>query len=92
MEPNIAVLPGDGLGPEVMTQGRNVLQAVGEKLDYSFNLKEGLVDGVAIDIPGKALSYETLHIVAGYAKTELETRTLSNMPRPEWRGEECGMC
>jgi 3-isopropylmalate dehydrogenase len=60
MEFNIAVLPGDGVGPEVVTEALKVLQAVGERFGHSFNSSEGLIGGVAIDELGKALSYETL--------------------------------
>jgi 3-isopropylmalate dehydrogenase len=60
MEFNIAVLPGDGIGPEVMTQALKVLQAVGEKFEHGFHLREGLIGGIAIDTLGTALSDETL--------------------------------
>jgi 3-isopropylmalate dehydrogenase len=60
MEFNIAVLPGDGVGPEVVTEALKVLHAVGERFGHSFNSNEGLIGGVAIDELGKALSYETL--------------------------------
>jgi 3-isopropylmalate dehydrogenase len=60
MEFDLAVLPGDGVGPEVMAQALIVLEAVGERFGHSFKLNEGLIGGVAIDSEGKALSYETL--------------------------------
>jgi 3-isopropylmalate dehydrogenase len=60
MELNIAVLPGDGIGPEVMTQALKVLQVVGEKFGHSFHLRDGLIGGVAIDTLGTALSDDTL--------------------------------
>jgi 3-isopropylmalate dehydrogenase len=60
MEFNIAVLPGDGVGPEVVTEALKVLHAVGERFGHRFNSDEGLIGGVAIDELGKALSYETL--------------------------------
>jgi 3-isopropylmalate dehydrogenase len=60
MEFEIAVLPGDGIGPEVMAQALRVLQAVGEKFGHSFHLREGLIGGAAIDTLRKALSAETL--------------------------------
>ena len=60
MELNIAVLPGDGIGPEVVTQALKVLQMVGEKFGHSFHLHDGLIGGVAIDTLGRALSDETL--------------------------------
>ena len=60
MQFNLAVLPGDGVGPEVTTEGIKVLQAVGKRFDYSFNLHYGLVGGVAIDETGTALPEDTL--------------------------------
>ena len=60
MEFNVAVLPGDGVGPEVTNQALNVLQAVGEKFEHSFHLQDGLIGGAAIETLGTALSDETL--------------------------------
>jgi 3-isopropylmalate dehydrogenase len=60
MEFDIAVLPGDGVGPEVITQALKVLQTVGEKFGHSFHLHDGLIGGVAIDALGTALNNETL--------------------------------
>jgi len=56
----IAVLPGDGIGPDVINEGIKVLEAIGKRFDHRFNLKEGLVGGVAIDKEGTALSDATL--------------------------------
>jgi len=58
----IAVLAGDGVGPEVAAEGIKVLQAVGKRFDHSFNLKYGLIGGVAIDETGTALPKDTLKI------------------------------
>jgi len=60
MEFDVAVLPGDGVGPEVITQALKVLQTVGEKFGHSLHLQDGLIGGVAIDTLGTALSDETL--------------------------------
>ncbi|GAG66027.1 unnamed protein product, partial [marine sediment metagenome] len=60
MQFDLVVLPGDGVGPEVATEGIKVLQAVGKRFDHNFNLHYGLVGGVAIDQLGMALSSETL--------------------------------
>jgi len=60
MQFDLVVLPGDGVGPEVATEGIKVLQAVGKRFDHNFNLHYGLVGGVAIDQLGVALSSETL--------------------------------
>ena len=57
---NLAVLPGDGIGPEVTAEGIKVLQAIGNRFGHNFNLHYGLVGGVAIDKTGVALSQETL--------------------------------
>jgi len=62
MEFDVAVLPGDGVGPEVTTQALKVLQTVGEKFGHSFHLQDGLIGGVAIDTLGTALSDETLRM------------------------------
>jgi 3-isopropylmalate dehydrogenase len=60
MEFDAAVLPGDGVGPEVITEALKVLQTVGDKFGHSFRLQEGLIGGVAIDALGTALNDETL--------------------------------
>lgn len=60
MQFNLTVLPGDGIGPDVTTEAIKVLQAVGKKFGHTFNLKYGLVGGVAIDEEGTALSQDTI--------------------------------
>lgn len=45
----IAVLPGDGIGPEVTAQAVRVLQAVGPRHDLSLEFREGLIGGAALD-------------------------------------------
>jgi len=57
---NIAVLPGDGIGPEVMAQGVKALKAIEEKYNHNFNLTEALMGGIAIDKTGSPLPQETL--------------------------------
>jgi 3-isopropylmalate dehydrogenase len=58
----LAVLPGDGIGPEVVDEGVKVLEATGKKFGHSFELTHGLIGGVAIDAEGTALSKDTLDI------------------------------
>lgn len=58
----IAVLAGDGIGPEVMTASLKVLDHVGEKFGLKFQKTEALVGGAAIDATGKALPDETVQI------------------------------
>jgi 3-isopropylmalate dehydrogenase len=55
----IAVLPGDGIGPEVVAEGVKVLRAVGERAGRDFELLWGVVGGAAIDQHGTALPPET---------------------------------
>jgi len=57
---NLAVLPGDGVGPEVATEALKVLQATGNRFGHNFNLHYGLIGGVAIDETGAALHEDTL--------------------------------
>ncbi len=60
MQSNLAVLPGDGVGPEVISEAIKVLQAVGKQFGHDFNLRYSLVGGVAIDETGTALPEDTL--------------------------------
>ena len=62
MQFSVAVLPGDGVGPEVIAEATKVLLAVGEKFGHSFQFHDGLIGGIAIDTLGTALSEETLNM------------------------------
>lgn len=57
---NIAVLAGDGIGPEVMNEARRVLDKVSTSAGVDFNYDEKLVGGAAIDAEGAALPEGTL--------------------------------
>lgn len=56
----VAVLPGDGVGPEVAAEGVKVLQKVGQKFGHEFDLLYGDIGGASIDKHGLALTPETL--------------------------------
>ncbi len=58
----IAVLPGDGIGPEVVREGLKILSAVAEKFCISFDLQEGIIGGAAIDKYGKPLPQSSLDL------------------------------
>lgn len=60
MAKNILILPGDGIGPEIMTEARKVLEFVGQKYQLDLQLGEALVGGIAIDETGHPLPDETL--------------------------------
>lgn len=59
MEFSVAVLPGDGIGPEVVAEAVNVLDGVGARFGHSFDLRYGKVGGNAIDELGTPLPEET---------------------------------
>ena len=50
---NICLLPGDGIGPEIIAEGVKVLNAVGAKYDTEFACEESLIGGAAIDAAGR---------------------------------------
>ena len=56
----IAVLPGDGIGPEVMAEAEKVLCAVGDRYGHRFKLEPGLVGGAAMDATGEPLPEATM--------------------------------
>ena len=56
----IAVLAGDGIGPEVMAQALRVLEAAGRKFGFALSLDHRDVGGCAIDNHGEALPAATL--------------------------------
>lgn len=57
---SILTLAGDGIGPEIMTQAVDVLEAVNKKFDLGLTLESGLIGGVAFDATGEPLPDETL--------------------------------
>ncbi|MBW4515569.1 MAG: 3-isopropylmalate dehydrogenase [Timaviella obliquedivisa GSE-PSE-MK23-08B] len=85
----ITLLPGDGIGPEILDVAVAVLNRVGEKLGLQFEFKTALMGGAAIDATGVPLPDETLEIcrssdavllaaIGGY-----KWDTLPNSLRPE---------
>ena len=59
---NIAVLGGDGIGPEVTTEAARALEAVGRRYQHTFHLTEALVGQAAIAAEGEAISDQTMEI------------------------------
>lgn len=60
MQAHIVLLPGDGIGPEVVAQGERVLLEIGRKFGHTFQFSTNLIGGCAIDHCGNALPDETL--------------------------------
>ena len=56
----IAVLAGDGIGPEVMAEARRVLAVIATKFSLEFQLTDARVGGIAIDVDGRALPDATV--------------------------------
>lgn len=59
MKKSIAVLPGDGIGPEVTAQTVRVLERIGDKFHHQFIFTEGLIGAIAIDKTGNPFPHET---------------------------------
>ena len=76
---SIAVLAGDGIGPEVMAEAVKVLQAVGNSL--TLEIREALVGGAAIDASGQALPKETLQICESS-----DAILFGSVGGPKWEG------
>ena len=60
MEFNIALLKGDGIGPEIVDSAVRVLEKIGEKFGHKFNFTPYLIGGCAIDAVGEPLPKETV--------------------------------
>lgn len=60
MSKNVLILPGDGIGPEIVAQARRVLELVNQQDNLELQLSEALVGGAAIDAHGVPLPEETL--------------------------------
>jgi 3-isopropylmalate dehydrogenase len=77
----IAVLPGDGIGREIMPPTVNVLTAVGQRFGLTFQFKEAPVGGAAIDATGRPLPQETLAVAK-----ESDAVLLGAVGGPKWEG------
>lgn len=60
MEMNIALLKGDGIGPEIVESAVSVLEKIGEKYGHKFNFTPYLIGGAALDACGVPLPEETV--------------------------------
>lgn len=78
---NVAVLPGDGIGPEIVGEALKVLKAVGKKFSTEFVATEALVGGASIDAFGKPLTDEVLKLALGS-----DAVLLGAVGGPKWEG------
>ncbi|MEK6683540.1 MAG: isocitrate/isopropylmalate family dehydrogenase, partial [Nitrospirota bacterium] len=77
----IAVLPGDGIGKEIVPEAVKVLEAVGRLHGLAFSFKEAIVGGGAIDLHGRPLPDETLAVAK-----EADAVLLGAVGGPKWDG------
>ena len=57
---NIAVMSGDGIGPEIVEEAKKVLETVGKKYGHTFNFTDVLIGGISIDTYGEPLTDEAI--------------------------------
>jgi 3-isopropylmalate dehydrogenase len=79
MKANIVVLPGDGIGPEIIREAKTVLEQVASKFGHSFSFEEHLIGGIAIDQTGTALPDATLA-----ASKKADAVLLGAVGGPKW--------
>lgn len=78
---SIAVLPGDGIGPEIVAEAAKALKVIGTRFKTQFNLKEALVGGASIDAFGKPLTDEVLKLALSS-----DAVLLGAVGGPKWEG------
>ena len=81
MEFNIALIPGDGIGPEIVAGAVTVLKAVEKKFGHKFNFTETYMGGCAIDKYGEPLPQETVDICKSS-----DSVLLGAVGGPKWDG------
>ncbi|MFH5804249.1 3-isopropylmalate dehydrogenase [Alienimonas sp. DA493] len=79
MQARIALLPGDGIGPEIVAQAARVLNAVADRFGHTFELTEHLIGGAAIDATGDPLPADALA-----ACKESDAILLGAVGGPKW--------
>ncbi len=79
----ILTLAGDGIGPEIMIQAIDVLQAVNNKFALDLTLESGLIGGAAVDATGEPLPEKTLR-----RAQEVDAVLLGAVGGPKWDGIE----
>lgn len=79
MEQRIALLPGDGVGPEVVGAARQVLQAVSKRSGQGLAFEEGLIGGCAMEVTGSPLPDESLKLAK-----ECRAVLLGAVGGPQW--------
>ena len=81
MSHKVTVLPGDGIGPEVVAEAMAVLRQAGDIFDFTIDVEEGVVGGASIDAHGTPLTDQVLAL----AKSS-DAVVLGAMGGPKWDG------
>ena len=81
MKARIAVLPGDGIGPEIVPQAIQVLEAIAAQFGHSFEFRQADIGGAAIDRTGKPLPETTLTLAK-----ESDALLLGAVGGTKWEG------
>mgnify|MGYP003289036507 FL=1 len=79
MNKTIALIPGDGIGPDVISEAVNVLNAVGQKFGHTFEYKNVIAGGCAIDQFGEPLPKDQLQIAL-----DADSALLGAVGGPKW--------
>ncbi|NDL67619.1 3-isopropylmalate dehydrogenase [Anaerotalea alkaliphila] len=79
MDYRLAVIKGDGIGPDIVEEGLKVLEIISQKFGHTFTCKEVLAGGAAIDATGKSLPEETVEVCKAS-----DSVILGAMGGPQW--------
>lgn len=90
MKKIIAVLAGDGIGPEIMAATLKVLDAIAEKFAHQFEYKKALIGGAAFDVYGEHLPQTTLDLAASCDAILFGSvgGPVNAQNEPKWKGAE----
>ncbi len=81
MSKKIIILPGDGIGPEIMVEARKVLDKVDEKFKLGLKIEEDCIGGAAVDKYGVPLANSTLELCQG-----ADAVLMGSVGGPKWDG------
>ena len=79
MNYNIVTVSGDGIGPDIVSEAKKVLEVIGEKYKHTFNFTEKLAGGIAIDTVGEPLPKDTVE-----AAKKSDAVLLGAVGGPKW--------
>ena len=95
MDYKIALIPGDGIGPEIVREAKKVLDKVCEKYGHSFSYSEVLLGGASIDVHGVPLTDEAIAtakssdaVLMGSIGGDAKTSHGINLSRPNARKQD----